>query len=359
MKKLLTITFTLLLLAALATAQMFFGTFRGKATNTDGKPIVGATIHILDPETGRKYDVKTDKNGEYTISSVTSGTYDVSLIVNGQTLRTSGKQRPDMNNPVIINFDLREQGAMTAEQKQKLSAAQKQNTEIMKENEKRKMANGLLQKIEAEMATNPPQVDAALADAQQVTELVPDVYIGWATLGEVATAAKKPDLAIPACQKAIELLQAEPDPTGKNKGDLASLHNNLGQAYVRSGKVPEAMAEYAAAAQINPPGAAQYYFNLGAVLTNTGKVDDANTAFDKAIAADPSYVEAWYQKGINLLGKGTLDAKTGKPTYPPEAAQALQKYLELAPNGRNAEAAKAVLADMGQEVQTTYKQKKK
>jgi tetratricopeptide (TPR) repeat protein len=361
MKKLLTTTTAVLLLATLASAQMFFGTFQGKCTDVNGQPIAGATIHIQDKETGRKYELKTDKNGEFKISSISSGTYEVSLIVNGQTVRTSGNQRPNPNQPTQIDFDLRVQSGapLSAEQKQKLGEAQKKNADIQKENEKRKAANALLQQVEANMAMNPPNVDQALADAQQITQLVPDVYLGWATLGEVASVAKKHDLAIQGNEKAIELLQAEPDPTGKNKEALASLHNNLGQAYGRSGKTQEAIAEYSAAAQINPPGAAQYYFNLGAVLTNTGKVDDANTAFDKAIAANPGYAEAYYQKGINLLGKGTVDPKTGKVTYPPEAAQSLQKYLEIAPTGKNAQAAKDVLASMGDEVETVYKKKKK
>jgi len=361
MKKLLTTITAVLLLAGLAAAQMFFGTITGKAIDANGNPVPGATVRFVERNTGRKYELKTDKKGDYTISSLVSGVYDITLIVDGKEVYSSRGHRPDPNQALTVNLDMRVQGTgpMTEEQKQKISEAQKKNADVMKENEKRKVANGLLQQVEAAMKANPPQLDQALADAQQITQLVPDVYIGWATLGEVASAAKKPEIAIPACQKAIELLQAEPDPTGKNKPDLASLHNNLGQAYARSGKTQEAMAEYAAAAQLNPAGAAQYYFNLGAILTNSGKVDDANAAFDKAIAADPNYAEAWYQKGINLLAKGTVDPKSGKVTYPPQAGEALNKYLEIAPTGRNAQAAKDVLASMGEEVQTTYKQKKK
>ncbi len=95
------------------------------------------------------------------------------------------------------------------------------------------------------------------------------------------------------------------------------------------------MAECDKAAQLDPGQAGQCYFNEGAILTNQGKVDEANLAFDKAIAADPTRAEAYYQKGINLLGKATL-GKDGKMIPVPGTAEALNKYLELAPDGKNA-----------------------
>jgi tetratricopeptide (TPR) repeat protein len=96
---------------------------------------------------------------------------------------------------------------------------------------------------------------------------------------------------------------------------------------------------------------------MGAVLTNAGKVDEAIVAFDKCIAADPTRAEAYYQKGVNLLGKATLQ---GDKTVPaPGTVEALQKYLEIAPTGPNAQSAKDLLASLGAKVETTYGTKKK
>jgi tetratricopeptide (TPR) repeat protein len=111
------------------------------------------------------------------------------------------------------------------------------------------------------------------------------------------------------------------------------------------------------AAQVDPTSVAQSYFNIGAVLTNSGRPDEANAAFDKAIAADPTRAEAYYQKGLNLLGKATL--KGDKTIAPPGTAEALQKYLELSPTGPNAESAKALLASLGATVETSFGTKKK
>ncbi len=41
------------------------------------------------------------------------------------------------------------------------------------------------------------------------------------------------------------------------------------------------------------------------MLTNTGKVDEAIAAFDKALQADPTRADAYYWKGVDLMGKAT------------------------------------------------------
>jgi hypothetical protein len=79
--------------------------------------------------------------------------------------------------------------------------------------------------------------------------------------------------------------------------------------------------------------------------------------WDKVIAADPTKAEAYYQKGVNLLGKETI-GKDGKAVAPAGTAEAFQKYLELAPTGRFAAAAKELLASIGAPVETGFGKKK-
>jgi tetratricopeptide (TPR) repeat protein len=132
----------------------------------------------------------------------------------------------------------------------------------------------------------------------------------------------------------------------------------MAQAMLKQNKNEDAITEYNKAAQLDPSKAGMYYFNLGAVLTNRGMVDQANEAFDKAIAADPTKADAYYQKAVNLLGKATVD-KTGKMIAPEGTAENLNKYLELAPNGPNAQSAKDLLASIGSSVQTSFGEQKK
>jgi len=172
-----------------------------------------------------------------------------------------------------------------------------------------------------------------------------------------ATANDDYGQAVEAYKKAIAI-----------KGSEAAYHNNIGQAYGKLGKADDAMAEYTVAAQMDPPNAGLYYYNLGAILTNSATrmtdekeknhtLDEANAAFDKAIAANPNRPEAYYQKALNLLNRATV-GKDNKILAPPGTAEALNKYLELAPNGANAAEAKELLASIGAKVETTYQKKK-
>jgi tetratricopeptide (TPR) repeat protein len=117
------------------------------------------------------------------------------------------------------------------------------------------------------------------------------------------------------------------------------------------------MAECEKVGQLDPASAGQCFYNEGAILTNQGKADDANLAFDKAIAADPTRPDPYYQKGVNLLGKMTV-GKDGKAIPAPGTAEAFNKYLELAPDGPNAQTAKDLLASIGAPVQTSFGAKK-
>jgi tetratricopeptide (TPR) repeat protein len=97
---------------------------------------------------------------------------------------------------------------------------------------------------------------------------------------------------------------------------------------------------------------AMAWFNLCATRYNMGDMDGAIVAADKAIALDPTKADAYFIKGSCLFGNAPVDAK-GKMIIPPEAMVALQKYLELAPNGGHADDVKQMLDYAGVVVKTT------
>jgi tetratricopeptide (TPR) repeat protein len=334
-------------------------TVKGKCTDVRGNPIAGATVEYQNLETGQKYDLKTNKKGEFFSLGIAPGKYKISLIKDGQTLFYFNGVQIQLGEQENVNdFNLqketasaqqRAQSQMTEQQKQQQEKIQKENATIKNLNEKLAAASA------AEQAGN---FDQAIALLKKATTVDPTRDLLWVKLGDAYTkgAAKQTDPAqktqmfndaITSYQKALSI-----------KPNDGSYLNNLGDAQAKAGKTDDALKTFTQAAQADPTHAAQYYFNLGAVLTNTGKVDDAVQAFDKAIAADPTKADAYYWKGVNMLGKATTD-KTGKMTAPPGTAEAFNKYLELQPQGPYADAAKQMLATIGSSVETSFGKKKK
>jgi tetratricopeptide (TPR) repeat protein len=221
----------------------------------------------------------------------------------------------------------------------------------------------------AKTAADAGDYDTAIAALTAANQMDPGRDLVWFKLADYyrlsapkqtdpAEKQKRFDSAVEAYQKAIQLKQAAPadkDPTQTAK-TLAAYYNNLADAYYKAKKIDDAVKNYEMAAQIDPSSVGQSYFNIGAVLTNSGRADEANAAFDKCIAADPTRAEAYYQKGLNLLGKATLQGD--KTVAPPGTAEAFQKYLEIAPTGPNAENAKALLTSIGATVETSFGKKK-
>lgn len=360
MKKRLVVVMLVAMVAALCVPPAFsqaLATVKGNVKDMDGKPMAGVVIEYLSQETGRKYNLKTDKGGNFFSIGVAPGTYKVTLYGADQKQITFWNGVPvRLSEPEnVFNIDLQKEKAragnqMSEEQKKQVEAVQKENLKIKGLNEKLALSK---QQQEA------GQFDAAVQTLTEASQMDPSKDLIWFKLGDALVAAAKHNQdkaaakdqyakAADAYKKAIEI-----------KPTVGAYYNNMGEAYARMGQTQDAINAYTQAAQNDPTDAGKYYFNLGAVLTNSGKVDEANAAFDKAIAADPAKADAYYQKAVNLLGKATVDTKTGQMKAPDEVATNLNKYLELAPDGPNAQSAKDLLAGLGAKVETSFGSGKK
>ena len=130
-----------------------------------------------------------------------------------------------------------------------------------------------------------------------------------------------------------------------------------GNAYLKLKKNDKAIDAYTRAASMDPnPGTA--YFNICATQYNSGNTQGALVACDKAIAADPTKADAYFIKGSLMVGDSKLD-KDGKLQAPSGTAEALNKYLEFAPDGPHANHVKAMLQAIGAKIETSYHEKKK
>ena len=351
------------------------GTVKGTCKDAQGNPVADAIVVWANLENGQKYTLKTNKKGEYFSLGITPGRYNVTLYKSPDDQK-AGKELFHQNNFTVqldentLDFDLKKEQENAAKgvglTPEQLKALEEQKAKAQKEQNTVKSLNDKLNA--AKTAADAGDFDSAIAQLNEANQVDPSRDLIWFKLGDYyrLSAAKQTDTAekqkrygsaAEAYQKAIQLKQAAPadkDPAATAK-TLAAYYNNLAEAYAKSNKVDDAVKTYELAAQSDPSSAGQYYFNTGAVLTNAGKVDDAIAAFDKVIAADPNKADAYYWKGVNLIGKATLQGD--KMVAPPGTAEAFQKYLELQPTGSYADAAKQMLTSIGASVETGFKKK--
>jgi tetratricopeptide (TPR) repeat protein len=346
-KQALILFFFALVIAFTLPALAQTGTVKGYVKDDAGKPVVGAVVEMTNLDNGRKVQLKTDKSGNFFSIGVPLGTYKVNVTLNGQPIWSvpkypvgGGEDNPELAIDLAKERATQAANPATAEAIKKAEAAKAENAKIGNLNTMLKQANDA-------MLANPPNWDQAIQILQQATaqDTTHDLLFG--RLGDAYLGGKQYPQAIEAYNKAITL-----DP---NK---AAYHNNLAQALAKSNQADKAIAEYDTAAKLEPAQAATYYFNEGAVLTNTGKVDDAIVAFDKVIATDPTKADAYYWKGVNMVGKAKTGAD-GKFEAPAGTAEAFNKYLELAPDGKYADPAKQMLQTIGAPVTTSYGSQKK
>jgi tetratricopeptide (TPR) repeat protein len=303
------------------------------------------TVEITNLDNGVKTTTKTDSQGAYYRVGLPGGKYKITIlspdgapifVLNGVPLKLG------IENVYDIDLSKEKAAGMTEDQRKAVEKV-KQN------NEKIKGLNALLAQATAQKKDG--KYDDAVATMEQAVAQDQTHDVVYFSLGDAYLLDKKYPEAETALNKAIELAPAA-------SKSIGSYHNSLAQALVKQGKTEPAMAEYDKAAQLDPANGGMYFYNEGAVLTNMGKVDEANQAFDKSIAADPTRADAYYQKGLNLLGKATL-GKDGKMVPAPGTAEALNKYLELSPDGKYAQPAKDLLASIGATVQTSFGTQKK
>jgi tetratricopeptide (TPR) repeat protein len=343
------------------------GTVKGVCKDLDGKPIAAAQVEWVGTETGHKYTLKTNKNGEYFSLGIVPGKYNV-------TLSKDGKEIYHFNGVSVgleefdLDFDLKKEQASQAKGQglspEQAKEAAEQQAKAAKEQNTVKSLNEKLG--EAKVAADAGDYDKAIASLNDANNIDNARDLIWFKLGDAyrLSAPKQTDpdekkkryeMAATDYQKAIDLRKASESAQKEadNTQKLAAYYNNLAEAYSKENKIDDSIASYNQAAQFDSAHAATYYFNEGAVLTNAGRVDDAIAAFDKVIAADPTKAMAYYWKGINLIGKETVD-KDNKTVVPPGTADAFKKYLELDPNGPMAQTAKDMLAQIGSTVETGF-----
>jgi len=348
---------TLLFLAAAASAWSQATTARIKGTITSGgKPLPDVKVVLTNKDNGRKFPFKTDKNGQLTGYGVPFGPYDEEVFnANGESVFKKAlnivSENGTTENDISVEVSSGGAGQPTVS-KEELEKLKGEREKALNENALISQLNPALQA--KDWATAEPIL-------QKLITMNPARWDYQQALGNAQLSLNKYDDAVATYEKAIPLADAakndaKADPA-KAKAAVAQMLTNEGNAYLKLKKNDKAIESYTKAAALDP-NPATAYFNICATQYNSGNTQGALVACDKAIAADPNRADAYFIKGSLMLGDSKMD-KEGKLQAPAGTSEALNKYLELAPDGPHAADVKAMLQAIGAKIETTYKEKKK
>ena len=343
-----------------------FGQVDGYIMGPDKKPVQGAVVQFDRLDIKSHTEAKTDKKGYYQIATLPVGDYAITVTVDGQFRDrrdyfhvSPGRQDATAgNNALGLSFTLKPLEVVQAQQ-QKEAAKEQASGGGDDSKAKAKQAQEEARKAlmdaygQGKAALDDKKYGDAIASLTKASELDPKQTAVWSSLAEAYVGlakSQKSDEAQATLAKADEAFNKAIELAPTNAGN----YNNYALALAASGKMDQAKEKLAKAIEIDPAGAGKYHYNLGAFLMNAGKSDDATDEFRKGIEADPNYAESYFYLGSMLAGKSTTDP-SGKMVPPAGTIDALQKYLQLKPDGPNAQAAKDLIGALGSKVDVNFK----
>ncbi|MGA3008035.1 MAG: tetratricopeptide repeat protein, partial [Opitutaceae bacterium] len=377
--------FAVLFSAVPAFSQAFV---QGTVRDFDGKFVVGAVVALDGIDSKSHTETKTDKKGHY-ITSVRPAAYSISVTVDGKLRYGTWVSTPDASTADVladsepVNGKLHDSAipylasATTSDPLDlklippgqgpemvvgvvppgggRAAAPSKADNKVSKEREAQLAAKKELNDSFAagKAALENKQWDEAITRLMKASELGPDQPAVWAGLAQAYAGSAKATKGADAAPIYDKSFAAFDKVLAITPNDAAS-YDNYALALAADNRLDDAKVKMAKAIESNPSGAGEYHYNLGALLMNRNQTDGALDEFKKAIDADPNYADAYFYYGSTLVGKATTDPSTGKMIAPPGTVEALQKYVQLKPDGGNAESAKALIAALGGSVQTKY-----
>ena len=313
----------LLMLGLMACAVLLFaspgqaqtGALQGKVGDAAGKPLEKAVVVIeFTDGINRKYEVKTNKKGEFIQIGLAPGNYKVTASFEGLGSE-SFPVRVRLGDPQKLEFKLGASTGATKEDAAKAAAL------------KAVFEEGVAFSKEG-------KYDEAIAKFTEASGMVPGCYDCFYNVGFNHAQKKEYDQAEAAFLKAIEM-----------KANYVEAYNGLATVYNAQKKFDKALEASSKAAELasaSGPGGAggsggvDAEYNQGVIAWNAGQIAVAAEHFQKVIFMKPDHADAHYQMGMAFVNQGKLT----------EAVPMFEKYLELAPTGQFAATAKGVLSSI-------------
>jgi carboxypeptidase family protein len=347
-----TLVMGLLILPGVLWSSVWLSSIAGTCRDESGGPLASAVLRFTDPANGRWFETKTNAEGGFTYIAVEPSHYRVDVVrPKHQTLTFLDVYLEWSSQPLQLEVDLNRHSVKVTRQvlrAETLGTEPPAESVPVPESGDVAVARAINEKISAAqryMAAG--EWDNARSAAKDATEIDPNRDLPWAWLASVycGEAQQETDQSARLLQGCVEnykvALAIAPN---------ATYFNNLGAAYSSLNRWSEAAEDFRAALRAGSGNDSLYRLNLGtALLKQSEATTGSHTAellqaaaneFERAASASSPFSDAYYWKGIcalRLAGLGGPGSSFG------EARTSFTRYLEVAPVGRYASEARAMV----------------
>ena len=311
------------------------GRISGKVLNKEGKPIPGAKVNLKRIDRNWSKDLIPDKNGNFLQVGLEPKDFTMTVTAEGYVTYTESPVKIPLADVIVKNITLLTPAEARTQAPAGGAQAIPEDPGAALDIEGRDAFNSAIPLYnEGKYEEALPLVDKAfktlteasqkLKDEQAKADLVPELLKIERVLGIcIAQAGAKKEDAEPYLLKALERNPKDERAvvglieTSKAKGDKAAEQKYVAMLETLQGPNPDLI------------------YNKGVEAFNAGKTKEAKAHLTKALEVDPKYAEAHYLLAMVEFGENNLKGTKHN----------LQKYLELAPAGKNAATAKEMLKD--------------
>jgi Tfp pilus assembly protein PilF len=170
------------------------------------------------------------------------------------------------------------------------------------------------------------RVSLGMAALKEAIELDPENATYRNTLGVVLLDLKRPAEAQAEFQAALEIDKNNPE-----------VHHNLGLSYAEQNRFDEAIVAYKKALAFPTYATPEVaYYNLGNAYIRLGKAPEAEESYRAAVQLEPTLISAHYGLGVALWREGKRD----------QAKESFRTARDLDPASPFAEAARVALKQL-------------
>ncbi len=282
----------LFLISAGFALSKVFAMAHGTVKSKDGRPIEGARIILIFSEDGSKYELLSDKKGNWRKANLPPGTYTIGFMADGY-------------EPQNINMML---------------SALHENKPI----DIRLLPLPLSPLSQGDLLYGQQKYEEALQEYQEVLSENQNMFEAYERIGLCYYRLGDFDTAIENFQKALERVPQSQD-----------VLINLSAIYFEKGNLEDGQ-EYFNRLDKKSLTDPNLFYNAGVLLFKNNQIEPAVEYFKKCLELDANFVNGYYQLGLVNLNKGDLEG----------AKRYFQKVIELAPESEKAAQSKKMLENI-------------